>query len=249
MRVSITTINSIVSQDELLTTVQAVARQVSEDFGPAWSVDATLRVVDLQISGTPNPEINQGDAVIYVSEFKNDPNQVANAVGYHTTNHAGLPYGLVFTDIAAQIGQPWSVTFSHEVLELLADPETNLLVVAPNPDQPRQWVLRPYEVCDPVQSDQYTIDGVAVSDFVTPAYFTNSTGGAKTDYLGTGLAAFAVRPGGYFTYLDPSTGAWQQVSGSSQAMERSQVKERIFGQARRLKRHRATGLLPKKGGR
>ena len=246
MRVSVTTINSIVSQDELLTTVQAVGRQVSEDFGPEWSVDATLRVVDLQLNGTPNPEINQGDAVIYVCAYQNDPNQVANAVGYHTNNHAGVPYGLVFTDIAAQIGQPWSVTFSHEVLELLADPEANLLVVAPNPDQPNQWVLRPYEVCDPVQGDQYTIDGIAVSDFVTPTYFTSATGGDKTDYLATGLAQFGVRPNGYFSYMDPATSNWQQVSGSSQAKERSQMKERIFGQARRIARHKATKLSPKK---
>jgi len=34
------------------------------------------------------------------------------------------------------LGESWTVTLSHEALELIADPEVNLLVAGPHPSQP-----------------------------------------------------------------------------------------------------------------
>jgi hypothetical protein len=84
-------------------------------------------------------------------------------LGYHYQNNQGIPFGFVFIEISQSIGEPWSVTLSHEALELLADPETNLLVMGPHPEQDRE-VFYWYEMCDLVQAEIYEIDGVQVSN-------------------------------------------------------------------------------------
>ncbi|MGZ3459782.1 MAG: hypothetical protein ACXU86_14905, partial [Archangium sp.] len=114
------------------------------------------------------------------------------------------------TDIAEQAGEPWTVTLSHEVLELIADPDVNLMVLAPHPKGGPQPVLRPYEVCDPVQGNSYRIDGVVVSNFVTPLYFAQTERPTKqTNFLNMPLQQFGLAPGGYFSYLDLSTGKYE----------------------------------------
>jgi hypothetical protein len=150
----------------------------------------------------------RGDAVLYIW----DKVDVAQALGYHAHNFRGIPYGMVFTQLSAALNQPWSFTFSHEALELAADPQCNLLVEGPHP-QPRhrkRRVFRWYEVCDPVQNEGYEIDGVVVSNFVLPLYFTEpeEKGGRNAFYhLETSeLASFGINPGGYVGFFDPVSG-------------------------------------------
>jgi len=247
MRILIANLSPEVKDAELATAVAAVQRQVHEDFAPPWATDATVRVTAAPSDARPNPEINQSDAVLYVAHSTADPSKVKNAVGYHSRNHAGVPYGFVFTDIAARIGEPWSITLSHEVLEAIADPETNLLVVGPSPDNPKRPVLRFYEVADPVQGDSYSIDGVAVSDFVTPLYFAQlaPTVETQTDYMRTGVPRFGVRPQGYYAYIDLASGKEGTVFGKG-AEERVMLKDKAFatlGLLRRVRKHAANGLL------
>ncbi len=250
MRILIANLSPEVNDGELAKAVGAVQRQVHEDFAPLWATDATVRVTAAPSDARPNPEINDSDAVLYVANSTADPNGVQNAVGYHTRNHAGVPYGFVFVDIAAQVGEPWSITLSHEVLEAIADPEVNLLVVGPHPQNPNGQVLRPYEVADPVQGDSYSIDGVTVSDFVTPLYFTALADNVdtQTDYLSTGVARFGVRPRGYYTYYDLATGKDETVFGE-RAQERVMMKEKAFarlGVLRRVRRHAVVAMLKAK---
>jgi hypothetical protein len=237
MRISIANISQKVTVAEFSATVHAVARQVHEDFAPLWGMDADVRGIAMKRNTKPNPELTLSDVILYVGELDDDPQKVADAVGYHDLNTKGIPYGFVFTDIAAKQGDPWSTTLSHEVLELLADPDVNLLVVAPNPKNPKGVALRAYEVCDPVQADSYDIDGVAVSNFVTPLYFANlpSPTTTRTNYLNNGLDRFGVRPGGYFSYFDLSTRKWNDVFGQG-AEARTKAKE-MMGIARRMRRH------------
>jgi hypothetical protein len=246
MKILVANLSSELDNDELARAVAAVQRQVSEDFAPLWGMDATVRATAAPSDERPNPEINQSDAMLYVAHSEADPNNVQNAVGYHAKNHAGVPYGFMFIDVAARVGEPWSVTLSHEVLEAVADPEVNLLVVAPDPDDPKRAVIRPYEVADPVQGDSYSIDNVAVSDFVTPLYFARLADNVytQTDYLESGLVRFGVRAGGYYTYIDLATGKEETVFGRM-AEERVRIKEKAFarlGIARRVRKHAALGL-------
>jgi hypothetical protein len=65
-------------------------------------------------------------------------------------------------------------------------------------------------MCDAVQDETYPIDGVSVSNFVLPLYFTSSNErGGRNDFLGTAtkdgktLRSFSVNPGGYIGFFDP----------------------------------------------
>src|SRR5262249_10978817 len=156
--------------DELQCVIRAINRQITEDFEPYWSVGARVRLEGGSEKTPSKLEMLdlRGDAIIYLWN-ETDPD---GALGYHDQNARGIPYGFVFIDLARRLGEPWSVTLSHEALELIADPQVNLLVMGPHPADPDKTVFHWYEMSDAVQSETYEIDQVAVSNFLLPLYFT-----------------------------------------------------------------------------
>jgi hypothetical protein len=167
----------------------------------------------------------RGDAVIYVQKLLD----VAGALGYHDTNNRGIPFGLVSTELSTQVGEEWSVTLSHEALELIADPEVNLLVAGPHPADPNRDVFHWYEMCDAVQAESYKIDDIEVSNFVLPLYFTGSEElGGRNDFLGRAhngatLKSFTVNPGGYIGFFDPLTGQMETFSRKADAVAQKRM--------------------------
>ena len=234
-----------VTDEELQRVVRAINRQIKEDFEPYWSLSAILR---LEGRSTERPETVEvadmrGDAIIYLWNEADIP----GALGYHFQNNRGIPFGFVFTSLANELGEPWSVTLSHEALELLADPETNILVMGPHPSENR-YVFHWYEMCDAVQAETYEIDGVAVSNFVLPLYFTGTRDtdevGARNDFLGRSyagrtLSSFGINPGGYVGFFDPKIGDHDtfSIKGDAIAQMRVQVKSQAK-QARRSLRYK-----------
>lgn len=197
---------SKIDDAELHQAVRAVNRQIREDFEPYWSFGATLRL-EGHSTGKPDkillPDM-RGDAVLYVW----DQIDVEGALGYHDANARGIPYGLVFTQLSAELNEAWTVTLSHEAMELIADPLVNLLVAGPHPQEDRT-VFHWFEMSDAVQNETYKIDGIDVSNFVLPLYFTPSAeAGSRNDFLGASrggspLPSFGVNPGGYIGFFDP----------------------------------------------
>src|SRR6478752_3774453 len=197
---------SKIDDTELHQAVRAVNRQIREDFEPYWSFGATLRL-EGHSTGKPDkiqlPDM-RGDAILYVW----DQVDVEGALGYHDANARGIPYGFVFTQLSAELNEDWTVTLSHEALELTADPLVNLLVAGPHPQEDRT-VFHWFEMSDAVQNETYKIDGLSVSNFVLPLYFTPSAeAGSRNDFLGTSkgglpLPSFGVNPGGYIGFFDP----------------------------------------------
>lgn len=179
----------------------------------------------------------RGDAVLYLEDRfdENDP------LGFHNRNYAGIPYGFVYTDLAQKLREPWSVTLSHEALEMIADPDVNLLVQGPHPLHSERIVYHWYEMCDAVQSESYLIDGVDVSNFVLPLYFTSEAEvGGRNDFLGTvtrrkALHSFGINPGGYVGFYDPELQDHDQVFGGREAKRRFELK-RTRGLSRRAVR-------------
>lgn len=239
--------NGTVSNAEIQTVIRAINRQLKEDFKPYWSLDATLRLEGR--SGTApekqNPIDMRGDAVIYLW----DKSDIPNAIGYHDINNRGIPFGFVFLDVAVELEEPWSVTLSHEALEILGDPEVNLLVAGPhpNPDESRD-VFHWYEMSDAVQSETYEIDGVEVSNFILPLYFTGGDEfDGRNDFLGTinddgsTLKSFEVNPGGYSGFFDPLTGQHDTYARpeDKKAVKRMNIKRKVEGTRRavRYQRH------------
>ncbi|MGB1014164.1 MAG: hypothetical protein ACPG4T_08535 [Nannocystaceae bacterium] len=78
----------------------------------------------------------------------------------------------------------WTVTLSHEVLEMLVNPRTDRLVRGPAPYQGGKNTLYVEEICDPVSARKYELDDISVSDFVYPGWFTLDDEERPTTYLG-----------------------------------------------------------------
>ena len=241
--------NGKFSDEQVQVAIRAINRQIKEDFEPYWSLGAMLRL-EGKTGPKPKPQESadlRGDAILYLWDQTNVP----NALGYHDRNNFGLPFGFVFTELSAQLGENWTVTLSHEALELIADPEVNLLVMGPHPSTANLDVFHWYEMCDAVQAETYKIDEIDVSNFVLPLYFTGGEEvGGRNDFLGRlhdgkTLRSFGVNPGGYVGFFNPQTGDHETFSrkGDKQAEERMKIK--LQGKAaRRAIRYQRFGMKP-----
>jgi hypothetical protein len=128
----------------------------------------------------------------------------------------------------------------------VGDPESNLLVQGPSPRNPDHDVFHWFEMCDAVQAQTYSVDGVFVSDFVLPLFFTRTREtGARNNFLGhvnkaaPALASFGVTPGGYIGYFNPATrsNATYELADDPQALARQKAKSE-FNAGRRVLRMR-----------
>jgi hypothetical protein len=141
-----------------------------------------------------------------------DNSDQAGALGYHDVTNEGLPLGKVFAGSDLASGYKVSVTFSHELLEILVDPEINRCVFLLRSDG--SGLIVAYESCDAVEADKlgYEIDGVTVSDFVTPRWFMPGFPGPY-DFLEHCTKPLQLLTGGYISVFDVTKGAgWQQVT-------------------------------------
>ena len=190
--------------------VPALQAQVHNDFAPAWGVDADLVFV---------PKGSQPPAGAWWLTILDNSDQ-AGALGYHDLTDRGLPLGKVFAGTDIQYGSQWTVTASHELLEMLGDPDINLAAYV---DQPNGGMrLYAYEVCDACEADQfaYKTDGVLVTDFVYPAWFESfrKAGSTQFDRQGRINEPFQLLSGGYIGIFDcPSGNGWTQITGDRKA--------------------------------
>lgn len=194
--------SKVIKDSELISALPAFQTQVSRDFAPAWGLDALLKFL-------PAHEALPAGAWL-LGVFDNADQ--AGALGYHDLTKGGLPIGKVFAKTTMDDGGLWTVTFSHELLEMLADPNVNLCVL--DDDAGR---LYSYEVCDAVEDDKlgYTIDGVTVSDFVLPGWFEPMHVGKKESFAFKSHVPgpFHLLAGGYIGYMDINSGrGWQQLN-------------------------------------
>jgi phospholipase C len=231
MIISVVNRSATILDEQVLVAIRAINRQIAEDFLPYWSLPARLRlegVVGTQLDKSQLADM-RGDAVLYLA----DQADVQNALGYHEANYRGIPYGFVFTELCKSLKESWTITLSHEVLELIGDAQGNLLVQGPHPTEPNREVFHWFEMCDAVQSQSYFIDGIEVSNFVLPLYFTTSEQeGGRNDFLGRltnkgkGLSSFGVSPGGYIGYFDPNTQSHitYAAPGDKKAQKRIKIK-------------------------
>ncbi len=232
--VSVINASTCVTDAEVEALTAALQKQVSNDFAPAWGIDATL--VFVPTTGQPAP----GSWWLTIQ----DNTDRAGVLGHHELTPDGLPVGHAFAGTDKRYGLKWTVTVSHELLEMLADPDVNLTVFAHK--DATTHMLYSYEVCDPVEDDAfaYQIDGIDVCDFVYPAYFQTfrQPGSTRFDHIGKLNAPVpAVLPGGYingYDILDP-TKAWHPLTAATVPhgpTDRSHLKDRFSSRrARRSK--------------
>ncbi|MES2366208.1 MAG: alkaline phosphatase family protein [Pseudomonadota bacterium] len=234
MIISIVNLTETISDAELQKVIRAINRQIAEDFEPYWSFGAKLRLEGTagKIPDKESPSELRGDAILYLW----NQTDVEDALGYHDINARGIPYGFVFTDLSKQLGENWTVTFSHEALELVGDSQNNLLAQGPHPAHPGREVFHWFEMCDAVQSQTYKIDDIEVSNFVLPLYFTpGEQEGGRNDFLGiidkqkNALTSFGVAVGGYVGFYDPVTRQHEQYAAPDDkvAAKRLKIKAKV----------------------
>lgn len=150
-----------------------------------------------------------------------DDSDQANALGYHDLTTEGLPIGKVFAASDLKAGTSWSVTASHELLEMLADPNINLTVFVQNANT--TGTLYAYEVCDACEDDSfgYKINNILVSDFVYPTWFENfrEQGSTQFDKMNQIQNPLQLLTGGYIGVFNVNDGSgWQQQTAEKHPM-------------------------------
>jgi hypothetical protein len=209
--VAIVNHSTVVSEDDVARAVAALQRQVTYHFRPYWNASATLLIVDSTPAGRAGdmagPDIvDQLPPEAWLLAVMDDSDQ-AGALGYHKIDQTATPVGFVFAKTDQENNLEWTVTLSHEALEMLGDPYANLVV------QIRaDGTAVACESADAVEADDlgYDIDGVRMSDFVTPHWFIAGSPG-PWDYRGHCSQALQLLPGGYIGVWEPNRG-WTQVT-------------------------------------
>jgi hypothetical protein len=204
---------TVVKDADVAAMVPDLQTQVSRDFAPVWGVDAQLQFI---ASGqTPPPGAWQLVAL--------DNSDQAGALGYHEVE-SQFPYGLFFVESDIQAGLQWSVTASHELLEMLVDPWvfSSVMIDQGGGVLGISGVALAQEVCDACESDPfgYTVGKTLVSDFVTPAWF-GAPAGTKYDFQGHVTAPYQLLSGGYIGLRQYRAGQWtQQTAQRAEALAR-----------------------------
>lgn len=185
-----------VTISDLTTVAAALQQQVTRDFSPIWEIDAI-------VSGFKSlDDVPLGYWPVIIEQDIN----VAGAAGVHEDNN-NQPFALV------QYDDGWSLTTSHETLEMLADPSGNRLQTGQSVMPGQGQVEYLVEVCDPSEDQQfaYTVNGVTVSDFYTPHFF-DAVQSSSVSYSFTGAikAPLQVLFNGYLSWHDPATDKWWQ---------------------------------------
>jgi hypothetical protein len=214
MQIKIAVLNesTVVKDADVQAWVTAQQIQISRDFAPIWGVDATLNFYPSKV-----PPSDSWQLVIL------DDSDQADALGYHELTAAGLPLGKVFAASDIQAGMSWTVTASHEQLEMLIDPWINECVVVNTSNGTTAFFAK--EVCDAVEADSlgYIISkgsypgvtaDVLLSDFVYPAWFVPGATG-KVDFLGHITSPFQIAAGGYIGVITLTANEqWTQIQAN-----------------------------------
>lgn len=133
-----------VSPARIIQVQRALRTQVARDLRATWRNVRPVKFGpggwQIRLVSSINPQINK-----------------CFCYAFHDFTRASGPYAVVGV---GGFYAPWSVSASHELLEMLVDPHAN-----------------GREIADPVETVTYDIAGVSVSDAVTPAWFMTGSHG------------------------------------------------------------------------
>lgn len=211
IRVLVVNESTVLTHEQVAACVAALGAQVNEDFAPYYGTPITIEIA---AAGT------KPDPGVWELVFLDDSDQ-AGALGYHETTVNGDPIAYAFAKTAIANGESWTVTASHELLEMLADPEINSVIEQDNPDGSMTMYFK--EVCDPCEDDSFGYrkahfklpEGslVLLSDFVLPSYWQANSEGTAFDFTGHITKPLSLISGGYYSTLQiPSSIQWQQIN-------------------------------------
>jgi hypothetical protein len=204
----------------LLQAAAAIQKQITRDFAPYWgprvTVDAFEDLESVPSDYHPIVIFSATNELVSTLEYAIGEERTADIVddfergemtGLHMNSFTRQPFALVAAS------DTWSVTLSHEALEMITDPFGNRLVAASHPLDPRRRVRYLLEICDPCQAVWYPVNGVPVSDFYTPRYFEPvAINGGRYSFTGEIERPLQILEGGYLTWIDPEDSALYTLS-------------------------------------
>jgi hypothetical protein len=208
---------------DLDTLIAAMQTYVDKYVAPVWGTPAKL----IKTTG-----FKKGAWAIVFLDDADQP----GALAYHDLTPDGLPESKVFAKTTLADHQLVSVSASHELVEMLVDPATNMMTTGPSPR-----LMYAYESADPVEELSFAVDGIQMSDFVYPAYFEtfHKPGSVQFDYLKKVKKPFQILSGGYQIIF--KNGKWSQVYGSEAKKKRFQKEDR---RGHRSEERKQKQLLP-----
>jgi hypothetical protein len=206
IKVALVDMTGIVDTHAMATAAAALNIQVTRDLPQFWPITA---------------------AVSYLPDARHIPQGVwpvqlvahlpPGEGGFHQTRN-GQPYAKVVTTPGSN---EWTIDASHEIIEMLVDPSGNRLqtsvAIGIIGDQVRDFPGRfeyLVEACDPCEADPFTyqIDGVSVSDFITPHFYdSRPTSGTRYSFTGAITAPREILKGGYISWVNPRNHELQQI--------------------------------------
>jgi hypothetical protein len=191
--IALTALTNQVDMNDLTEVAAALQNQVTRDLGPIWQISATIDVF-------PHDRVPMGYWPVFIHD------QVQKPAGIHITEQ-GHPYALV------EYGPTWSLTTSHECIEMLVDPLGTTTKPGPSIVENQGRVEYLVEVCAPCEpvAFAYSINGVTVSDFCTPHYFDPVMAvGVRYSFRGEITGPRQILPQGHLSWRT-SDGTWHQA--------------------------------------
>jgi hypothetical protein len=207
-------LSTVVADSEVQPYVDAQVHQLRYHLCPAWgkttpAVIAYKAVADIPKGGWPIVIMDDSDQ--------------QGALAYHSETPEGLDYARVFAKTLKDAGVSWTSGASHEVCEAVVDPAC---VTLATDGSGVAWAV---EVCDPVESTSYDIDGVEMSDFVRPAWFDpqapegTNTRWHRNNPTEPNLKPFEIDTGGYAVFTKDLS-HWDQKFGLNHPAWRREMK-------------------------
>jgi hypothetical protein len=227
--------SNAITADDLTACAGALNEQIQADFAPIWKVAATVGAYPVAPAGT---------WAVIVKEQLDQP----GALGYHTdSNNQPVSY--------IELTQDWTVTASHETMEMLADPWGNRMHSAILPwameidyvafglSTQHSRVHYLLEVADPCEAVKYSVGGVDMSDFLLPYWYRTELVGCNEHYSHAGgcIHPRQVADGGYVSFCNDA-GEWFQVFNDAGAMsiqDLGKFSRAEFGSLREFADHHA----------
>jgi hypothetical protein len=186
-------VSTFVSDAAVKNALPAFQDATSNDFAPIWKVDAKLGF----IGSAPAPAGAESITLV-------DKGKVKGALAYHEMVN-GVPDSIIYVGTAKYYSYSWTVGFTHELWEQLADVPAGAGAVdaVQNGTDGRIWAK---EIADPVESDKdgYNRPGangrpVRISDFVTEKWFGALIAGPY-DFMNRIQTPLQIDKGGYAQY-------------------------------------------------
>jgi hypothetical protein len=180
--------------------IRALQEYVDKAVAPAWAAPAELVVATGPKEGCWTLLLldNADQAERLHTDFRKEFGADAkNIVAYH--DYKGLPVAMVFAETVLNSQSRLddkdkvSVAASHELAEMLVDQGNNMWCeIGKN-------TYFAYEVCDPVEHQHFPVRGLAMSNFVYPAYYEpyRKAGSTRFDHMNNVKRPFQILAGGY----------------------------------------------------